>query len=70
MKKRLVLIVQEAEGYPGEERAVVLGEGPSFLKSSLGIHALVPCEQLPLGLPAHLGTSVAERGAEGLKADL
>lgn len=30
MKKRLVLIVQEAEGYPGEERAVVLGEGHLF----------------------------------------
>lgn len=29
-KKRLVLIVQEAEGYPGKERAVVLGEGHLF----------------------------------------
>lgn len=69
MKRRLVLIVQEAEGYPAR-RGWCCWEKGIFSEKLPGIHALVPCEQLPLGLPAHLGTSVAQRGAEGLKVDL
>lgn len=69
MEKRLILIgPQEADVFPGEERAVQLEKG-IFSERFLGDPqpgCLVSSACL-LGLPAHLGTRVGVRGA-GLRA--